>query len=228
MLNRAAPCCIVPVRKAIVIPDRAQTRRHIVLKQLIGLALALVLIAGCGGGKQVTRLDPNTVTDLSGEWNDTDSRLVAEEMVKDALARPWLSSYATAQNRKPVLTVGTIRNMSSEHINTETFTTDFERELINSAQVRFVASKPQRDEIRDERMEQQEFASKETAKKIREETGADFILQGAVKTIADQEGGNRVMYYQTDLELVNIESMEKVWIGTKKIKKGISQGSKKW
>ncbi len=198
------------------------------LKQFVVFVLLIVVAAGCGSSKKVTRLDPNTVTDLSGAWNDTDSRLVAEDMVKDALARPWLTAYSTSKGQKPVVTVGTIRNLSSEHINTETFTTDFERELLNSNQVRFVASKPQRDEIREERQEQQEFASRETAKKIREETGADFMLQGAVKTIADQEGNNRVMYYQTDLELVNIETMEKVWIGTKKIKKGISQGDRKW
>jgi len=36
------------------------------------------------------------------------------------------------------------------------------------------------------------------------------------------------VFFQTDLELINIESMEKVWIGQKKIKKGISQGSTKW
>jgi uncharacterized protein (TIGR02722 family) len=191
------------------------------------LAIAL-LAAGCGGGKQVTRLDPNTQTDLSGKWNDTDSRLVAEEMIQDALSRPWLTTFIEDQGHKPVVTVGTIENMSHEHINTETFIADFERELINSGSVRFVAAKDWRAEIRAERQEQQEFASRETMKKMRNETGADFILQGTVKSIVDQEGGKQAVFYQTDLELINIESMEKVWIGQKKIKKGISQGSTDW
>jgi hypothetical protein len=186
------------------------------------------LAIGCGGGKTITRLDTETVTDLSGKWNDTDSRLVAEEMIADCLSRAWLQNFALAKNTKPVVTVGTIRNETSEHIAMGTFIADFERELINSAQVRFVAAKEQRSEVREERWEQQEFASKETAKRLREELGADFILQGAIKTITDQEGGDRVVFYQTDLEMINIESMEKVWIGSKKIKKGISQGSRKW
>ena len=201
------------------------------MMKVLPIAAALVcmgLMLGCGGGKTVTRLDTESVTDLSGKWNDTDARLVAEEMVSDCLGRPWLTSFAAAKSAKPVVTVGTIRNLSSEHIETETFITDFERELINSSQVRFVSSKEQRAEIRDERWEQAEFASKETAKKLREERGADFIMQGAIKTITDQEGGKSVVFYQTDLELVNIESMEKVWIGTKKIKKGIAQGKTKW
>jgi len=194
---------------------------------LMGLVV-LALAAGCGGGKTVTRLDTESVTDLSGQWNDTDSRLVAEEMISDCLNRPWYTDYIQAHGDKPVVTVGTIRNESSEHINTGTFISDFERELINSGKVRFVAAKPQRSEIREERQEQQEFASRETAKQMRAETGADFILQGAVKTITDQEAGKQVTFYQTDLELINIESMEKVWIGTKKIKKGIAQGKTKW
>ncbi|UCD65245.1 MAG: penicillin-binding protein activator LpoB [Candidatus Zixiibacteriota bacterium] len=198
------------------------------MKKLLVFALLAVLPLGCGGGKTVTRLDTDTVTDLSGQWNDTDSRLVAEEMITDCLSRPWLTDFAAANGAKPVVTVGTIRNKSSEHIEMETFISDFERELINSTSVRFVASKEARAEIREERFEQQEFASRETAKRLREETGADFMLQGAIKTITDQEEGKRVVFYQTYLELVNIESMEKVWIGTKKIKKGIAQGDTKW
>lgn len=199
------------------------------MKRLILLGLLAAIIAGCGGGgRTVTRLDSEQVTDLSGGWNDTDARLVAEEMVRDALARPWLNDFSRATGKKPVVTVGTFRNQTSEHINTETFTKDFERELINSNQVRFVAARDQRAEIRDERQEQQEFASRETVKKLREETGADFVLLGSVKDIVDELQGTKTVFYQTDFELINVETTEKVWIGTKKIKKGISQGSKKW
>jgi len=198
------------------------------MKKLLIFLLVAGLPLGCGGGKTVTRLDTESVTDLSGKWNDTDARLVAEEMISDCLSRVWLTDAVVAKGGKPVVTVGTIRNLTSEHINMETFIADFERELINSSQVRFVASHEQRSELREERWEQAEFASKETAKQLHEELGADFILQGAVKTITDQEEGVRVVFYQTDLELVNVETMEKVWIGTKKIKKGISQGKRKW
>jgi uncharacterized protein (TIGR02722 family) len=195
-----------------------------VMKTTLLIMMVALLAVGCGGGKKVTRLDTDTVTDLSGQWNDTDARLVAEEMVSDVLTRPWLTNFVEANGHKPVVTVGTIRNMTSEHINTETFTSDFERELINAGTVRFVASHDQRAELREERQEQQEFASPETMKRFREEIGADFALMGAIKTIVDQEGGKRVVFYQTDLELINVETMEKVWVGTKKIKKGIAQG----
>ncbi len=197
------------------------------MKRILVVLLALAVAIGCGQRK-VTRLETDTVTDLSGRWNDTDSRLVAEEMISDCLTRVWVTDFAAAEGRKPVVTVGTIRNRSSEHINTETFTKDFERELINSGKVKFVASREQRGEIRDERMDQQEFASLETAKRLAQETGADYLLYGGINTIEDQLGGTRIMYYQTDLELIHIETNEKAWIGTKKIKKEITKAGKKW
>jgi uncharacterized protein (TIGR02722 family) len=198
------------------------------MRKALLILVAVCLTLACGSSRKVYRIEPETVTDLSGKWNDTDARLVAEEMVSDCLSRPWLLDWVAATGGKPVVTVGTIRNRSTEHIDTETFTTDFERELINSGQVRFVASRGQRDEIRDERFDQQEWASPETMKRIRAETGADFILVGAIKSIVDAIEGTSVVYYQTDLEMIDIESMEKVWIGSKKIKKEISKKPTKW
>jgi uncharacterized protein (TIGR02722 family) len=198
------------------------------MKKVLLVLLILCLVISCSSSRKVYRIEPETTTDLSGNWNDTDARLVAEEMIKDCLSRVWLTDFAAAQGRKPVVTVGTVRNKSDEHIDTETFTTDFERELTNSGQVKFVASRPEREEIRDERYDQQDFASPESMKKIRNETGADFILLGSLKSITDEIKGTKVVYYQTDLELVNIESMEKVWIGTKKIKKEISKSKTKF
>lgn len=198
------------------------------MRTLLAMLSAAMLLLACGSSRQVSRVDADTTIDLSGRWNDTDSRLVAEEMVGDALSRPWINEFNMEMGAKPFVTVGTIRNLSSEHIDTETFTKDFERELLNSGKVKFVAARDYRGEIREERMEQQEYASDETVKRMAEEIGADFILQGSIKTIVDQIEGRKVIFYQTDMELVNIESNEKVWIGTKKIKKDITQKGNKW
>ena len=198
------------------------------MKKLMVLVLCLTLIVACGSSRKVSRVAADTTIDLSGKWNDADARMVSQEMVGDCLSRPWINDFNMDMGAKPVVTVGTIRNMSSEHIDTETFTKDFERELLNSGKVRFVAARIDRSEIREERAEQQEYASDETVKRMAEETGADFILQGSIKTIVDQIEGRRVIFYQTDMELVNIESNEKVWIGTKKIKKDITQKGHKW
>ncbi len=197
-------------------------RKIIVATCIISLTLA------CGSTRTVTRIDTESVIDLSGKWNDTDSRLVAQEMISDCLSRVWVTDFAMGEGRKPVVTVGSIRNKSSEHINTETFSKDFERELINSGKIKFVAGRDQRGEVRGERMDQQEHSSEETAKRLAQETGADYLLYGSINTIVDQIEGRRVIFYQTDLELIHIETNEKAWIGSKKIKKDITQKGKKW
>lgn len=198
------------------------------MKKLIGVLLIACLMIACGSSRQVSRVAADTTIDLSGRWNDTDSRLVSQEMVSDCLARSWVNDFNMANSKKPAVIVGTIRNKSNEHIDTETFTKDFERELINSGKVKFVANKAERGEIRDERDDQQDHSSDETAKRLAMETGADFMLQGSIKTIVDQIQGRRVIFYQTDMELINVESNEKVWLGVKKIKKDITQKGKKW
>ncbi len=165
---------------------------------------------------------------MSGRWNDTDSGLVAEQMVTDLVYRPWLSDFMLDMDKKPAVIVGNIRNMSSEHIQTETFIKDIERELINSGKVKFVATSDERKEIRTERDEQQTFSSEETAKAIAQETGADFMMKGTITSITDAVDGKAAVFYQIDLELINIESNEKVWIGSKEIKKFIAKGKTKW
>jgi uncharacterized protein (TIGR02722 family) len=185
---------------------------------VIGLA---GFFAACATTPKVTRVDVNETIDLSGDWNDTDSRQVAEEMVKDSLARPWLGEFQADKKLKPRVIVGLVGNKSSEHINTETFVKDLERELTNSGQVRFVASKEQREEIREERTDQAKNASIKTAKSMGQEYGADFMLKGQINTIEDQAGKQQLKYYQVELEMIDLTSNEKVWIGQKKIKKTV-------
>ncbi len=186
------------------------------------MATPLAILLACSSTKTVTRVDENSQIDLSGRWNDTDSRLVAEEMVKDGLSRPWVTDFIEENGKKPTVIVGIIKNKSSEHISSETFTNDIEREFINAGKVRVVQGGEAREELRSERADQQEFASAETTKKWGMERGADFILQGTINSITDSNSKDKLVYYQTDLELTHIETNEKVWIGSKKIKKVIN------
>ena len=191
--------------------------------RVMAAVAVLALVAGCTTTRTVQRVSVDEVRDLSGRWNDTDSRLVAEEMVSDVLRRPWLTDFKMSAGRKPVVIVGTVRNLSSEHIEMGTFVKDIERELINSGVVRFVASSTERSEVRSERLDQQSHATEETAKRLAAETGADYMLKGGIKTVIDAVSGQQVKFYQIDMELIHVENNEKVWIGSKKIKKVVRQ-----
>ena len=180
------------------------------------------LLAGCAP-VTVDRVDVDKTIDLSGRWNDTDSRLVSEEMIADALTRPWIDEFRAAAGRDPVVIVGSVRNRSDEHINTQTFVKDLERALINSGKVQFVAAGGEREEIRAERGDQAAHADPATVKADRRETGADLMLQGSINTISDRLEGKEVKFYQVNLELVDIERHRKAWIGEKKIKKMVKR-----
>ncbi len=178
--------------------------------------------AGCASTK-VTRVDTGSVTDLSGRWNDTDSRLVAEEMVKEALAQPWLTTYTKAKGKPPVVVVGTVTNRSLEHIPVQTFITDLERELTNSQRVTFVAGKGEREEVREERREQATHSLESTQKPPGKEIGADYLLRGSISTIQDETDGTKAIFYQVDLEMVDLANNVKSWFGQKKIKKVVER-----
>ena len=175
------------------------------------------LVSGCA--TSVERVDVNQQIDLSGAWNDTDSQLVSAEMMQDVLNRVWLDEFTRSQKRQPAVIVGEVRNLSHEHINVNTFVADLERSLINSGRVQFVASSTERQEIRDERKDQDLHAREATCKAMGEEQGADFMLKGTINTIIDASGKTQLRYYQVDLTLISLADNRKVWVGQKKIKK---------
>lgn len=187
--------------------------------------LVTVFAIGCAAGPKVERTAVEETIDLSGRWNDSDSRMVAEEMIQDCLQRPWLSRFMTAHNgRRPTVIVGTVLNRSDEHINTQVFTKDLERALINSGLVDFVASREERRELRDERVDQQKgFTSAETARQMGQEMGANYMLKGSLNSVRDQISGQYVVLYQVNLELHNLDTNRKAWIGQKKLKKVVSR-----
>lgn len=188
------------------------------LKTNLCLALAVTfLLTACS--TSVERIDAEEQIDLSGAWNDTDSQLVAREMIDDSLSRPWIVRFVAQTGKDPAVIVGTVKNLSHEHINTNTFVANMERELINSGQVQFVASAVERQEIRAERGDQDLNATAGTRNVSRQEYGADFMMQGQINTIIDMEGRTQVRYYQVNLELISIKDNRKVWVGEKRIKK---------
>jgi len=185
-----------------------------------GLALlAFAALSACS--TTVERLDLSEAKDLSGAWNDTDSRLVSEEMIRDSLSRAWLQEWSGKS--KPAVIIGEVRNLSHEHINVNTFTLDVERALVNSGKVDFVATKTERKGIREERKDQDIHAREDTRNPMGKELGADFILTGTINTIVDPSGSTQVRFYQVNMTLTSLADNRKVWIGQKEIRKLVTR-----
>jgi TolB-like protein len=192
------------------------------LRLTLGALLFLAPLA-CAT-KRVSRIDPATVTDLSGRWNDTDSRLVANQLIEQSLAAGWARGYARSHGGDaPTVIVGGFDNRSMEHIPVATFTRDLERAFVNSGAVRVVASADERAEVRTERKDQQQNARADTRAHIGQEQGARYMLQGEVNSIEQGQGREKVVFYQVDATLIDLESNAKVWVGQHKIKKYIER-----
>ncbi|HKJ92411.1 MAG TPA: penicillin-binding protein activator LpoB [Longimicrobiales bacterium] len=212
--------------RGILLSRTRGARRRAANLALAGLVL---LVGGAGCVKHVSRIDPNSVTDLSGRWNDTDSRLVANALIDQNLQNPWAKVYMDQHGGEaPAVIVGSFRNETMEHIPVNTFIGDLERAFINSGMVRLVASPEERQEVRTERQDQQENARADTRARMAQELGARYMLQGQIQSIEDEEGREKVVYYQVDATLIDLESNVKVWAGQHKIKKYIERPRIGW
>ena len=185
-------------------------------------------LAACNN-KRVARIDPASVTDLSGRWNDADSRLVANALVTQALSGQWLARGSAGRGgRAPAVIVGRVANRTMEHIPVGAFVRDVERALVASSAVTVVASADERADVRDERADQQRNATADTRARLAREQGARYMLQGDVQAIEDAEGREQVVTYQVDATLVDLESNVKVWVGQHKIKKHVDRRRFGW
>ncbi len=190
-----------------------------------------VLLLGIGGcaSKSVSRIDPGAVTDLSGRWNDTDSRLVANKLIEESLGGPWAKRYAELNGGEPpTIIIGEFSNRTMEHIPVGTFVRDLERAFIGTGAVRVVASADERQEVRAERNDQQQYSRADTRARVGQEQGARYMLQGELQAIEDGSGREKVVFYQVDATLVDLESNAKVWFGQHKIKKYIERRPFGW
>lgn len=161
------------------------------------LGLLMLTLTACS--TTVSQAPPDTA---SGRGNDTNARVTAEAMIKDALEGPWVQRFAQVAGRKPAVTVGTVSDRTQARLNTQTFIEELERALMQSKQVQFVASTPQR----------------------QQESGADFMLQGTIQVLGGQSDSTKAVVYQVDLELVDVASNVQVWRRQKQATKLVEPG----
>jgi uncharacterized protein (TIGR02722 family) len=191
------------------------------------LIFALCLVVACGPSRETKRVDPDTQTDLSGRWNETDAKKVADEMIGGMLQSAWLQRWSQKHDDRPTLIVGPIRNKTMQHIDEEIFIKDIERNLVNSGKVRFVAAKDERKALRAEREDQQTRATMESAARMAQEIGADYMVYGTISSNVQEnlEGDKSSLFYTVNLELLNIESNVKAWLEEKEIKKIVKRSN---
>ncbi len=204
------------------VPETVDPPRSIGLR-LSRLAALSLLVCACASPPPMKEIGRDEGVRYHGYWNDGDSHRISRDLMEDAIDREWVEDWLRVTGSKPTLVVGSVRNRASEHIDTKTFTKDLEREVVNSGRVRLVASSDERSGLRAERLDQLRNATIDTAKSMGKEIGADFILIGAINSRTDEVAERRIRTYEVELELVDLESNEKVWIGSSQHEKVLAQ-----
>lgn len=183
----------------------------------------LILSAGAVTSCQTTQgnyADPDKIEIVDDRWNESDARLTGEQMIRSALAKPWLKEYTReTQGKRPFLLVDDIENRTSEQIDTKALFEVVRNELLNSGQVRFLDGN-QRQKILDEYKYQQSGVVKQgAAKGPGKQQSADFFMVGAISSQVAEADGYKTVTYQVEMRLTNIETSEIAWTEIKKIKK---------
>lgn len=183
-------------------------------KKILLAAVAVAFVSSAFAAKpKVKRVDADKVIDLDGYWNDTDIRLVCETLVNDCVSSPRVAKFEKTKGRAPYVIVGKIKNDSSERIDTSIVAKRMQTAIINNGALEFVASKDERDELREEKADQAEHVEYGTAKEIDAEKAADYIMTGSVKTQVESAGKYTVRSYFVYVTLTDIESNKIIWQG---------------
>jgi penicillin-binding protein activator len=181
----------------------------------------LVCIAAVSCAHSVSRIDPSTEVNLSGRWNDSDSRMVADKMIADLMNSERFKEYAKTKGSKPAIIIGLVKNKTSEHIDADNYIKKLEAAIFNANIANLVENDEFRDKLRVERAQQQEYADSKTVAEWGKETGADLMLFGEMTSETDVYNKDRVTNYITTLFLTDMETNQRVWYGQQEIKKRV-------
>lgn len=199
----------------------------------------LLVLPGCYARPRskavtVTRIDERSTQDLSGHWNNNDSRIVADKIGQEM--QTWCANtftqYQLKANRKPYLIIQKVRNRTMEHIDTSVFMQEIQRALLQAGNVSFVADARERHQLDSERRYQDMNASEESRKEKGSEIGADFAISGEITAEEDRSVDRRVgtveTVYRITIKVSDILTNEIVWSGGTTIAKRVQRAKSTW
>lgn len=198
------------------------------MKKVVLFASA-VLLASCSSKFEGNYADPDKIEIVDDKWNDADARLTAEQMIKSALAKPWLNEFnKTHKGERPYVVVGDFENRTSEQIDTKALFEAVRNELINSGRVRFLDGDARKKILDEYRYQQSGVVNKAKAKKGGKQASADFFFQGAISSIESVQGGYKRVTYKVEMRLTNIETTEIEFTEIKTLTKQFKRASAGW
>ncbi len=194
------------------------------MKTRILLALVLVgVLAGCATkrsqpvvrfDRQVNYGDAKAVELVTNEFGSSDLQLIAESMVGSLLETEVLQG-------RPTVTIATVRNKTSEYVDTTNVMNSIRTALTKSGKVRFVANinemQNQVDELN--RQNQSGLYKGNTTAKLGKMTAAKYRFEGELTSIVKQNNTTKDVFYKFTLNLFDNEEGTLEWADEKEIRK---------
>ena len=195
--------------------------------RILLLLPALLALSGCASSPTVSYVDPNTVDTTAIGFNSTDLQTTAKSMVDQMLASPVIVKLTAKTS--PTLYVAGLTNNTSEFIDTTAITDTISTELIQSGKFQFVdMTKVQSIKKQLNYQNQSGMVDPNTAAKIGQQVGAQFMFYGAISSITQNNSSQESQYYQITMKLLNIQTGVITWQGQQQIRKVAKRQSFGW
>ena len=167
------------------------------------IAVGAVLAGALAGCTSVKYGDSGAVETTTTGFGSTDLQQIATAMVDSLLSFPPIVEI-TAQ-RRPVMFVDTVKNKTSEHIDTESVTDTISSRLLRSGKFRFVdMTKVAALEKQLEYQLESGNVSDESAAKRGRQIGAEYMMYGNLSSIVKRDGSTKDVYYKFTLKVMNL------------------------
>lgn len=192
-----------------------------------GIVVTTLCLSGCPASlsqptvsfaRQVSYGDNKAVETVTNEFGSTDLQMIAEKMVGSLLEDPVLAN-------RPTMTLSTVRNKTSEYIDTKAIMNSIQTALVKSRKVKFARSNDEMQAGVDELQWQNQSGLYKSQGKaqIGKMSAAKYTLEGEIISIVKQNNATKDVFYKMTLKLYDVEDGSIEWQDEKEIRKTSSR-----
>jgi uncharacterized protein (TIGR02722 family) len=158
--------------------------------------------------------DAKSVELVTNEFGSTDLQMIAEKMTGSLLE-------AGIFQGRPTVTISTVKNKTSEYIDTTNVMNSIQTALVKSGKVRFTRSIQEMQSGVDElnRQNQSGLYKQSSVAKVGQMTAAKYSVEGELTSIVKQNSATKDVYYKFTLKLFDVAEGTIEWQDEKEIRK---------
>ena len=186
------------------------------------MGLSISLLAGCANKSVVSYGDANAIETTDINFSSTDLQKITSQMTKSLIQSPVVGTMTA--NKRPIVFVDTVKNKTSEHIDTESLTDSISTQLLRSGKFRFV-DMSKVSAVREQLNYQNEgdLVNPNKAVQFGKQVGAEYMLYGNLASIVKTNSDKSDVYYKFTMRLMDLESGLVEWADETEIRKTSSK-----